>query len=321
MVTPTEIKEISEYLVPSLYQRYKIRFKRMWDLYTDSPFGLIGLFLVLLFSTIAIFAPVLSPFNPNTSMVGGRNVAPSMSHPLGTNRVGQDIFSQLIHGTQVSLLVGLTAAFIAVIIGTLFGLIAGYYGGWLDTILMRTTDFFIQLPLLPLMLILLAFQNELNDIFTTISFGVIGKLPSIIWIILVIGLLGWTGTARIIRSKTLSIKERAFIEATRSIGASNSHIIFSHILPNILPLVFANAILGVVDAIIAESGISFLGFGDMETWTWGRVLYEARFENVLITGAWWHFIPPGLCIMLLALGFSLISFSLNEILNPKLRQR
>ncbi|MFX1536859.1 MAG: ABC transporter permease, partial [Promethearchaeota archaeon] len=124
-----------------------------------------------------------------------------------------------------------------------------------------------------------------------------------------------------VRAESLSIKERAFVEATRAVGASDRHIISDHILPNVLPLVFANMILGVVNAIISESALSFLGFGVTGQWSWGRVLYEARREDAIITGAWWHFIPPGICIMLLALGFALISFSLNEILNPRLRER
>jgi len=304
MTTSTQIETISEYLVPTRYLRYKIRFKRFWGLYTDSPFGLIGLYLVIFFLVIGITPQILAPYDPNISMTGGRNAAPSTAHPLGTDRIGRDIFSQMIAGTQISLLIGLTAAFIAVIIGTLFGIVAGYYGGWSDTILMRLTDFFIQLPQLPLMLVFVAL------------FG-----PGVENLIIIIGLLGWTGTSRMVRAESLSIKERAFVEATRAVGASNRHIILDHILPNVLPLVFANMILGVVNAIISESALSFLGFGVTGQWSWGRVLYEARREDAMITGAWWHFIPPGICIMLVALGFALISFSLNEVLNPRLRER
>ena len=293
-----------DFITPSFFKRYKIRFSRFWHLYTDSPFGMIGFFLVLLFISMAIFAPVLAPYNPNTLMVGGRSDNPSVSHPLGTDRLGRDIFSQMIFGAQISLLIGLSAAFISLVIGTLFGLISGYYGGWIDIILMRITDFFIQIPTLPLMLVAASlFGNSLENL------------------ILIIGLLGWTGTARIVRSETLSLKQRAFVEASKSVGAGNRHIILGHILPNVFPLIFANAILGVVNSIIAEAGISFLGFGVPGSWSWGQVLYEAGRENAILLGSWWHFIPPGLSIMLLALGFSLISFSLNEVLNPRLRER
>ena len=257
----------------------------------------------------AIFAPILSPYNPNTSMTGDPFSQPSLVHPFGTDRNGRDIFSQMIYGSQISLIIGLAAAFIALVIGTGIGLIAGYYGGWLDLILMRITDFFIQLPTLPLMLVIIVLLDAM------------GIDAGVFVLIFVIGVLGWTGTARIVRSETLSVKQRNFVEASISVGASNRHIIFGHILPNVFPLVFANAILGIVDAIISEAGLSFLGFGIVGQWSWGRVLYEARRELALLQGAWWHFIPPGICIMLLALGFALISFSLNEILNPRLRQR
>lgn len=304
MSSTTEIKAISEYLVPTRYMRYKIRFKRFWGLYTDSPFGLIGLYLVIFFLVIGIAPQIMAPYDPNTSFTGGRNAAPSNAHPLGTDRLGRDIFSQMIAGTQISLLIGLIAAFISVVIGTTFGIFAGYYGGLLDNLLMRITDFFIVLPQLPLMLVFVAL------------FG-----PGVENLILIIGLLGWTGTSRMVRAESLSIKERAFIEATRAVGASDRHIISDHILPNVAPLVFANMILGVVNAIISESALSFLGFGVTGQWSWGRVLYEARRETAMLTGAWYHFIPPGICIMLVALGFALISFSLNEVLNPKLRER
>ena len=304
MITKTDNQDSGKYMSPSLFKRYKIRFQRFWSLYSDSPFGMVGIFLVLIFVGMAVFAPLLAPYDPNKTMVGERSDTPSPSHPLGTDRLGRDIFSQMIYGAQISLLIGLSAAFLSLIIGTLVGILAGYYGGIIDLILMRITDFFIQLPALPLMLVVVAL------------FG--GGLQNLI---IIIGFLGWTGTSRIVRSETLSVKQRAFVEASKSVGAGNRHIIISHILPNIFPLIFANAILSVVNSIIAEAGLSFLGFGVVGSWSWGRVLYEAGRENAILLGSMWHFIPPGLSIMLLALGFSLISFSLNEVLNPRLRER
>lgn len=297
-------EEISEYLYPSLFKRYKTRVRHFLNLFMDSTFGLVGLYIVLFFVIVAIFAPSLAPYNPNKSDLEARYGDPSILHPLGTDRVGRDILSQIIYGAQASLLIGLSAAFISVVVGTLFGLLAGYYGGRIDTLLMRTTDFFIQIPVFPLMLI-----------FVSLFGGTMENL------ILVIGMLGWTGTARMVRSETLSIKERAFIEATRSIGATDKYIIFIHILPNVFPLVFANMILSIVDAIISEAGLSFLGFGVPNVWSWGRVLHEAQKELAMIKGAWWYWFVPGICIMFLALGFALISFGLNEILNPRLRRR
>ncbi|MHA2273680.1 MAG: ABC transporter permease [Candidatus Hodarchaeales archaeon] len=307
MVTvPSKPKIAVEHLVPSLRLRYKIRFQRFWNLYTETPFGLIGLYLVAIFLIVALFAPFLAPFDPTKLNTGNKWENPNLSHPLGTDRLGRDIFSQLVWGTTISLTIGLAAAFMTVVIGTAIGLVAGYYGGYIDQILMRITDFFIIIPGLPLMIVLLLFWGGGNFM-----------------IIIAIGIVAWTGVARVVRSETLSIKERAFIEATRAIGAKDRHIIFNHILPNVFPLIFANAILAVVGAIIAEAGLSFLGFGDTEQWSWGRILFESRRmgENALLQGHWWYFIPPGLCIMLLALGFSLMSFSLNEVLNPRLRRR
>lgn len=306
-----------EQLVPSLRMRYKMRFQQFWKLYTATPFGLIGLYLVIFFVMIALFAPVLAPYDPQKLFTGDKWENPSMDHPLGTDRLGRDIFSQMVYGTQVSIAIGVAAAFIAVMIGTLFGLVAGFYGGVTDNILMRITDFFIQIPYLPLMMVILALFTPPD---VPSGFPLNGGN---LMLIIVIGILSWTGVARVVRAETLSVKERPFIESTRAIGAKDRQIIFNHILPNVFPLVFANAILSVVAAIIAEASLSFLGFGDTTQWSWGRVLFEANRmgENALALGHWWHFAPPGLCIMFLALGFSLMSFSLNEVLNPRLRRR
>lgn len=297
-------KELYDYLYPSIFTRYKIRLHNFLTMFSDSTFGLIGLYIVLFFIVLATFAPYLAPYDPWKSDLENRSQGPSVLHPLGTDIIGRDILSQIIYGSQLSLLIGIFAAFISVVVGTLIGLIAGYYTGWIDTVLMRSTDFFIQLPLLPLMLILAAFIGS-------------GTLN----LILIIGLLGWTGTARMVRSETLSLKERAFVESTRSIGATDRYILFFHILPNVFPLVFANMILSIVDAIISEAGLSFLGFGVPDAWSWGKVLHQATKEAALLSGAWWHWFVPGICIMFLALGFALISFGLNEILNPRLRRR
>jgi peptide/nickel transport system permease protein len=304
MTVDLNIDKVTEYSYPSLLTRYKNRLRHFIGLFLDSTFGLVGLYIVLFFVIMALFAPSLAPYEPNKSDLEARYGDPSILHPLGTDRIGRDIMSQIIYGAQASLLIGLFAAFISVVVGTLFGLLAGFYGGWIDTLLMRVTDFFIQIPVFPLMLIFVSL------------FG-----GSMINLILVIGLLGWTGTARMVRSETLSLKERAFIEATRSIGASDIYIVFIHILPNVFPLVFANMTLRIVDAIISEAGLSFLGFGVADVWSWGRVLHEAQKELAMLKGAWWHWFIPGMCIMFLALGFALISFGLNEILNPKLRRR
>jgi peptide/nickel transport system permease protein len=210
----------------------------------------------------------------------------------------------LIWGSRISLLVGLLASATGVVIGTTIGLISGYFRGLPDSILMRITDLLITLPNLPLMLILGA---------------LIGRS---MWnIVLVIGVTGWTSTAKMVRSQTLSIKERPYVEAARSVGAKDSQILIRHIMPNVLPLVFANAIVGIVDAILAESGLSFLGLGDPTKPSWGLILRYSNEAGALATGRWWFIIPPGICIMLVAIGFAFSSYSLDQILNPRLRKR
>jgi ABC-type dipeptide/oligopeptide/nickel transport system permease subunit len=265
--------------------------------------GMLGLAIILAFVALSISAPMLAPYDPR-ALVGLPFQRPSEQHRLGTDQVGRDIYSQLIWGSRISLLVGLLGSAFSVAIGTAVGLFSGYYRGFPDSILMRITDLFITLPNLPFMLILAA---------------LIGRS---VWnIIFVIAITGWTSTAKMVRSQTLSLKERPYIEAARSIGARDRHIVFRHILPNILPLVFANAIVGIVNAILSESGLSFLGLGDPTKSSWGQILRYANEAGALATGRWWFIIPPGLCIMLVAIGFAFSSYSLDHILNPRLRKR
>jgi ABC-type dipeptide/oligopeptide/nickel transport system permease subunit len=279
------------------------RLKDFWGFYRVSRIGMLGLFIIIAFIIIAISAPLITPYDPR-ALVGTPFLTPTRGHLLGTDQVGRDIYSQLIWGSRVSLMVGLLASAFGVAIGTVIGLVSGYFRGLPDSILMRITDLFITLPGLPLMLILAAL------------------LGRSMWnIIFVISVTGWTGTARMVRSQTLSIKERPYIEAARSVGARDRHIIMRHILPNVLPLVFANAIVGIVDAILGESALSFLGLGDPTKPSWGQLLRYANEAGALATGRWWFIIPPGLCIMLVAIGFAFSSYSLDQILNPRLRKR
>jgi peptide/nickel transport system permease protein len=279
------------------------RLRGFWALYRQSRIGMFGLFLVLSFVAVALAAPWIAPYDPR-ALVGRPFERPSEDHILGTDQVGRDIYSQLIWGSRVSLMVGLFASTFSVMIGTAIGLLSGYLRGPIDTVMMRITDLFITLPNIPLMLILAA---------------IIGRS---VWnIILVIAVTGWTGTARMVRAQTLSIKERPYVEAARSVGARDSQIMFRHILPNIIPLIFANAIVGIVNAILAESGLSFLGLGDPTKPSWGLILRHANEVGAMATGRLWFIIPPGICIMLIAIGFAFSSYSLDQILNPRLRER
>jgi peptide/nickel transport system permease protein len=233
--------------------------------------------------------------------------SPAVNPPLGTDDAGRDIWTELIYGARISLAVGFLAGFIAMFVGSLFGISAGYFGGWLDNLLMRTTDVLLVIPDLPLMLVLVATLRQLNL-----------HVSPLIIIILVIGLLYWTSTARLIRSQVLTIKERQFVARARAIGAGHSHIIRKHILPQIMPLIVANTVLTISTAILVESGLAFLGLGDPTQPSWGTMLNFAFDRNAVTNGAWWFYLPPGLAIVWVSLGCVLLGNVLEEMLNPRL---
>lgn len=278
-----------------------------WREFLYHPMGMIGLIIISSIIIMALCAPIIAPYPWNAGSLEIEDILqpPSAQHILGTNQNGEDIFSRLIYGSQISLLVGFAASITAVTIGTSVGLASGYYGGLIDTILMRITDMFLCLPTLPLMLIFLAlFGQGLQNV------------------IIVIAILGWTGTARMVRSEALSLRERPLTEAAHALGASDNYILLKHILPNTLPLILANMILGVVNAILSEAGIAFLGFVDIHGQpSWGIILHWAWGNAVLLTNAWWWFVPPGLLIMLTTLGFVFVSHTADKVVNPRLRGR
>ena len=280
------------------------RVRNGWELFSESLMGKAGLVIVLVIVLMGVFAPYLAPY-PYDQWSDQRNSPPSMEHPLGTNNFGQDLLSRIIWGSQISLIVGFAAAAISVVVGTLVGVVSGYYGGAPDSLLMRITDLFLSIPTLPLMLIFaVLFGKELLNI------------------ILALSILGWTGTARMVRSQTLSLKERPITEAAKAIGASDTHIVGYHILPNVLPLILANMVLGIVNAVLGEAGLSFLGFGvPLGPPSWGIILYWARVRGALLNNYWWWIITPGLLIMLIVLGFAFLSHALDQVLNPRLRGR
>ncbi len=281
----------------------KRRASNFWRLYRTSKLGLAGLAIIVGYVILAVAAPYITPYDPFES-VALPFEEPSPEHPLGTDHLGRDLLSELIYGTRVSLMIGLAASFISVMIGTTVGLIAGFFGGKVDTVLMRLTDTFIQMPQLPLMLIFVS---------------ILGK--GILNIVLAISVVAWTASARIARSLTLSLKERPFVEAARAVGAGSLQILWRHIVPNVFPVIFAYANIAVVDAILSESFLSFIGFGDPRTPSWGMILYFASRSGAMSNGFWWFVIPPGLMIMTLALGFAITNYSLDQILNPRLRRR
>ncbi len=279
----------------------------LMDAFWRDKLALIGLVVLAIFVLVAIFAPQLAPYD--TRQIhrdeAGRVLVlqrPSWQHPLGTTNLGRDLFSMTILGSRVALIVGFLAALLVTVIGTVLGLIAGYYGGRIDTVIMRAVDVLYAIPLLPAVLILIV---------------VIG--PSFWNFILAVTLLTWRGTARIIRSQVLSVKERAFVKAGKVTGASTARILLRYITPNILPLVLLEMALTVGWVIVTEASLSFIGFGDPRFMSWGQILQMA-----FLTGsaryAWWWILPPGLAITAVVMAVFFAARALEEVANPRLRR-
>lgn len=279
------------------------RGRRFTRLNATTVIGAIGLVIVAALVLVAIFAPVLAPYDP-TERVGRPFATPSPEHPLGTNDIGQDLLSELIYGTRVSLTVGLVAATVALLIGTTVGILAGFYPRLLGSVLMRIVDIVLILPFLPLLIILAAYLGR-----------------SLLNTVLVIGILIWAGSARVIRSQVLSLTQRDYVVAARAMGARDLHIIVKHILPLTLLLAIGEFVQATAGAILLEASLSFLGLGDPIQKSWGAILYWAQVRGAFLTPAWqWWVLPPGLMIMAASLGFALIGFALEQRVNPRLRQ-
>ncbi|RLC39345.1 MAG: ABC transporter permease [Candidatus Nealsonbacteria bacterium] len=270
-------------------------------------FAMTGAIIYIFFILVAIFGPLFAPYDPFMMVKeNGKlmfNQAPSVKYLLGTTNMGRDIFSQLIYGARPALIVGFTAAFFVMVIGTLVGLFAGYYRGRLGNILMRLTDVAFGIPFIPFVIVLVAFLG-----------------PSIWNIVLSMALLLWRDTARVIRSQVLTVRKRSFVEAARVSGASDLRIILVHITPNILPLSFLYGSLAMGWAILTEAAVSFLGFGDPKAISWGYMLHDAYVSQALSRGSFGWIIPPGICIMLMVMAGFYIGRGSEEILFPRLRK-
>ena len=283
-----------------------------WLVFRRNRLGLLGAFLVLSSILIAIFAPWMTPFQP-TDIIRDENgrgltfAAPSIHGPLGTDDAGHDVWTLLLYGARISLAVGFLAGSIAMLVGSMFGILAGYFGRGIDNLLMRVTDILLVIPDLPLMLILVATVRQMDL-----------RISPLVILILVIGLLYWTSTARLIRSQVLTIKERQYVARARAIGAGHLHIIQKHILPQIMPLIVANTVLILSTAILVESGLAFLGLGDPTKPSWGTMLNFAFDRSAVTNNAWWFYLPPGLAIVWVTLGCVLLGNVLEEMLNPRL---
>ncbi len=285
---------------------FRRRLTKFVGQFLESKLGIFGVLILIIFLFTSIFANYLSDY-PTKATQGNlrdRFSPPNNKYLLGTDDVGRDILTLLMYGGRISLLIGFLAAFTSGGIGTIVGLTAGYFGGWKEDVLMRITDIVLVIPRLPLMLVLSAI------------------LGTSFWnIIFVISVTTWTGTARIVRAQVLSLKERAFIESSKAIGASDLRIIGVHLLPNVFPLILAQMVLGIGGAILQESSLSFLGLGDPLNISWGMILHWAFSAGALSSNYWWFIIPPGICITLVALGFTFVGYALDQIVNPRIRSR
>jgi len=280
--------------------------RRTWTEFRRHRTGLFGLTLLTAFGLVALLAPVITDVADLrvTTAPGGVLEPPSAEFLLGTDDNGRPVLTLLIWGARVSLLVGLLATAISVGIGTLVGLVSGFLEGWPATVLFRLTEWFLVIPFLPLAIVLAT---------------VLGR--GLLTIAVVIGVTSWPATALLIRSQTLSIKERPYLERARVLGAGRWHQISHHVLPNVMPMVFANTTLTVAIAILSETTLSFLGLGDPTRVSWGSMLQDAFEVGAMTTGAWWFIVPPGVCVVLVVLSFTLVGQALEEIFDPRLRRR
>jgi peptide/nickel transport system permease protein len=260
-----------------------------------------GLAIVLAFFALSVFTPYLAPYDPSAIDVDNILDPPSASHIFGTDELGRDVFTRMLYGAGISLKVGFVAVGIAVLIGAFLGAISGYYGGWLDIVIMRFVDVMLCFPSFFLILAVIAFME-----------------PSIFNIMAVIGLTSWMGITRLVRAEFLSLKERDFVLAEKAIGASHPRIIFLHILPNAMAPVLVSATLGIAAAVLTESALSFLGIGvQPPTPSWGNMLTQG--QNVLGI-AWWLSFYPGMAILITVLGYNLLGEGIRDAIDPRRRQ-
>ncbi len=292
-----------------LNNHYILRFVKGWQIFIKNPVAKAGVLILGIFMLMALasfFLPLMGPmYDPMTGIDPDIKLStpPSVIHWLGTDNVGRDIFAQLLEGAKVAFIVGLSSAFFSIVMGTVIGMVSGYAGGWVDAVLMRTADIIMVMPSLVILLILASLFGQFN-----------------IWLIVfIIAVMRWPAVARVIRSQTLSLKQRPFIEASKVAGASHMRIIFRHIMPNVLPLAFLYMTFRVTAAILVEAALSFLGFGDPSQVSWGMMLQWVWKSGHMFQAPYW-LIPPGISISLLTLAFYMLGRAMDEVLDPRLRK-
>ena len=281
--------------------------------------GLVGIVVLLAFTVLAI-APELfvGPLQTAATATGPRLQPPSTAYLLGTDELGRSMLNLVVHATRTSMIIGLLATLITVFVGAVLGIVSGYVGGRFDALMMRIADFFLVLPTFVLAIILTAI---IRDVIGSGSKEIAGIRLGLLVIVVVIGITSWSSTARIIRAQTLSLKERAFVDRARVIGGSSAHIMRRHILPNVMNLIIANAVLTFAGAILTETSLSFIGLGDPFQPSWGQLLDASQSIGAPTLGAWWYFLPAGAAVVIVVFAFTLLGNALDEIMNPRRRGR
>ncbi|MFA5859657.1 MAG: oligopeptide ABC transporter permease [Elusimicrobiota bacterium] len=274
-------------------------FKLYIERFVNNKLAVAGGVIIVLLIILSVFAPVVAPYKPNGQNVVDRLQGPSLKHVLGTDELGRDVLTRILYGTRISITVGIVAVAIAVLIGGTLGLVSGFFGGWVDIVIMRLVDIMLCFPTFFLILMVIAFLE-----------------PSIYNIMAVIGLTSWPGLCRIVRGETLSIRQREYIDAARMIGVPVGRVLFVHILPNVLAPIIVSATLGVGGAILTESGLSFLGLGvQPPTPSWGNMLISGKdFIHI----AWWLSVFPGLAILITVLAYNLLGEGLRDVFDPRM---
>lgn len=290
-----------------VWDRRKAAFVHFCREFATYRAGMVGLAFLILVTLVALFAPVIAParmLDVTQLLDAPRFAPPSVNHPLGTDHQGRELWVRMVWGARASLLVGVAATAMSMVIGTLVGMAAGHFGGLAGAVLMRVIDFFLVLPSLILAIVLS----------TVLSRGVLT-------IIIAIGVTSWAGTARVVRAQTLSVEARDYVDRSRALGAGHWHIMIRHLLPGVMPLVMANTTLTIGGAIIAESTLAFLGLGDPTQQSWGTILKNSMDVSSASSGYWWFILVPGVAIVLVVLAFTLIGRAVESIVNPTLRSR
>ena len=280
--------------------------------------GLIGLVILAFFTLLALFPSFfVGPLQSVLDATGQPLQPPSAQYPFGTDELGRDLLNLTVHGARISMIIGLMATIITIVIGSLVGIVAGFVGGTVDNILMRLSDFFLVLPtivlaliLAPIILDVIGAQAEL--------FGIRATL---LVIVIVIGVTSWATTARVIRSQVLSLKERMFVDRARVIGSGPGRIMRRHILPNVVNLIVAQSVLTFATAVFTETTLAFIGLGDPAAPSWGQILNNAQTAGAPGLGAWWYILPPAAAVVLVVMSFTLVGNALDDVLNPKALSR